>query len=997
MKHLVQRIVFIGVLLLVLLGLSVASAGAYDAGEVTGSDRMIAAPAASGGDMAGLQAIPGRILAADYDVGGEGVAYHDTTPGNIDSNPSSYRDDDVDIGIRDWDSDPLITNTAAGEWLRYTVDVAEAGTYDVEYLLYTTQAGCTLALDVDGVSAHQIAVPEASSWRTAIRVKGVATFPAAGEHVLTLQVSGDMNLNGMTFSKKPSVQPTLAIPGRILAADYDAGGEGVAYHDTTPGNIDSNPSSYRGDDVDIGIRDWDADPLITNTAAGEWLRYTVDVAEAGTYDVEYLLYTTQAGCTLALDVDGASAHQIAVPEASSWRIPIRVKRQVTFPTAGEHKLILRVSGDMNLNGMTFTGEGSVSLDIPGRILAADYDAGGEGIAYHDTTPGNIDSNPSSYRNDDVDIGIRDWDADPLITNTAEGEWLRYTVDVQEAGAYEVEYLVYTTQAGCTLTLDVDGVSAHQIPVQEASSWGTPIRVKGQATFPTAGEHELILRVSGDMNLNGMTFSGGGSASLDADFTASPTSGPAPLTVQFTDTSTGTPTAWTWAFGDGVTSTDQHPVHTYTDPGTYTVSLTVDDAAGSDTEAKADYITVAAPTVSIAWQRCLGGSGSDVASIVQQTSDGGYIVAGSTESTDGDVGGNHGGYDIWVVKLDAGGETAWQRCLGGSGTDAARNAHPTVDGGYIIGGQTNSTDGDVSGNHGKADIWLVKMDSGGNISWQRCIGGSNYEDISNVCQTSDGGYLLTGETDSNDGDVSGYHDRNDTWLVKIDPDGLIEWEKSFGPIMINTCAQQTDDGGYVLCGWCWEGHGMFDGYVLKVDATGVLEWQSYLGGSRRDFVYSILQTGDGGYIAAGSTQSDDLTGYHWNPDVADFYPDGMAIKLDATGAIEWQRCLGGYDSDGFSSVDRTSDGGYILAGYATSNDGDVSGNHGNTDVWMGKLDAGGSIEGQHCMGGSGSDRASSIRQTADGGYIVAGSTESTDGDVSGNHGASDIWVVKLESA
>ena len=226
--------------------------------------------------------IPGRILAADYDAGGEGIAYHDTTPGNIDSNPSSYRNDDVDIGIRDWDADPLITNTAAGEWLRYTVDVAEAGTYDVEYFLYTTQAGCTLALDVDGVPAHQIAVPEASSWRTAIRVKGVATFPAAGEHELVLQVSGDMNLNGMTFSKKPSVPPTLEIPGRILAADYDEGGEGVAYHDTTPGNIDSNPSSYRDDDVDIGIRDWDADPLFTNTAAGEWLRSTVGVAVAGT-------------------------------------------------------------------------------------------------------------------------------------------------------------------------------------------------------------------------------------------------------------------------------------------------------------------------------------------------------------------------------------------------------------------------------------------------------------------------------------------------------------------------------------------------------------------------------------------------------------------------------------------------------------------------------------------------------------------------------------------
>jgi len=289
---------------------------------------------------------------------------------------------------------------------------------------------------------------------------------------------------------------------------------------------------------------------------------------------------------------------------------------------------------------------------------------------------------------------------------------------------------------------------------------------------------------------------------------------------------------------------------------------------------------------------------------------------------------------------------------------------------------------------------VKLDSGGNISWQRCIGGSNYEDISNVCQTSDGGYILTGETDSNDGYVSGYHDRNDTWLVKIDPDGLIEWEKSFGPIMINTCAQQTDDGGYVLCGWCWEGHGMFDGYVLKVDATGVLEWQSYLGGYCRDYVSSIRQTGDSGYIAAGSTQSEDLAGYHWNYD-ADYYLDGMAVKLDATGVTEWQRCLGGYDNDGFSSVDRTFDGEYVLAGYTDSNDGDVSGNHGNGDGWVVKLDPDGEIAWQQCIGGSSYDRASSVRQTSDGGYIIAGSTESNDGDVNGNHGGLDIWVVKLE--
>jgi PKD repeat protein len=351
--------------------------------------------------------------------------------------------------------------------------------------------------------------------------------------------------------------------------------------------------------------------------------------------------------------------------------------------------------------------------------------------------------------------------------------LRYTVDVAEAGTYDVEYLLYTTQAGCTLALDVDGASAHQIPVQEASSWRTAIRVKDQATFPTAGEHELTLQVSGDMNLNGMTFTGEGSASLDADFTASPTSGPAPLTVQFTDTSAGAPTAWFWTFGDGVTSTEQHPVHTYTTAGSYTVILTVDDAAGSDTERKFDCIFVDPPSnefLSIAWQRCLGGSDGDRASSIQQTSDGGYIVAGSTLSDDGDVSGNHGDRDAWVVKLDADGKVLWQRCLGGSNLDSASSIQQTSDGGYIVAGETSSDDGDVSGNHGDRDAWLVKLDADGKIAWQRCLGGSIEDGARSVQQTVDGGYILAGYTESIDGDVSGNHGDRDALVVKLDDGG-----------------------------------------------------------------------------------------------------------------------------------------------------------------------------------------------------------------------------------
>jgi len=409
------------------------------------------------------------------------------------------------------------------------------------------------------------------------------------------------------------------------------------------------------------------------------------------------------------------------------------------------------------------------------------------------------------------------------------------------------------------------------------------------------------------------------------------------------------------------------------------------------------------SLSIAWQRCLGGSEEDHAKSARQTADGGYIVAGETNSTDGDVSGNYGDFDVWVVKLNATGATEWQRCLGGSDQDTASSIQQTGDMGYIVAANTRSTDGDVIGHHGgispggftERDGWVIKLNTTGAIEWQRCLGGTGDDRAEYVQQTADGGYIIAGYTSSSDGDLTGLP-ADACWVLKLDSEGLIQWQKFFGLLMFNKCVQQTGDGGYVLCGWTALGtHGMFDGYVLNLDTAGAARWQRDLGGIRRDYAYSIRQTRDSGYIVAGSTTSENLNGYHLDPDF-NFLPDGMAIKLNATGAIEWQKCLGGYDDDGCSSVEQTADGGYVVGGSTASDDGDVSGNHGSYDVWAVKLDAGGAIEWQRCLGGSSDDRAGSVQQTTDGGYVVAGSTASDDGDVSGNHGASDIWVAKLES-
>jgi hypothetical protein len=406
---------------------------------------------------------------------------------------------------------------------------------------------------------------------------------------------------------------------------------------------------------------------------------------------------------------------------------------------------------------------------------------------------------------------------------------------------------------------------------------------------------------------------------------------------------------------------------------------------------------------IEWQKCLGGYGygygADSAFSIQQTSDGGYIVVGYTTSNDGDVSGNHGGGDSWVVKLDASGNLLWQKCLGGSGQDAVFFIQQTSDGGYIVAGDTVSNDGDVSGNHGNSDGWVVKLDASGNVLWQKCLGGSEGELFFSIQQTSDGGYIAAGFTYSNDGDVSGNHGNGDGWVVKLDASGNLLWQKCLGSSDYDYAesVQQTSDGGYIVAGYTGSNggdvsgnHGGGDGWVVKLDVSGNLLWQKCLGGSGGDVIASIQQTSDRGYIVAGYTSSNDgdVSGNHG-------HMDAWVVKLNLSGEIDWQKCLGGSLTDYAESVQQTSDGGYIAAGRTGSNDGDVSGNHGGAyDFWVVKLDASGNLLWQKALGGYNDDRASSIQQTSDGGYIVAGYTHSNDGDVSGFHGYRDFWVVKL---
>jgi hypothetical protein len=419
---------------------------------------------------------------------------------------------------------------------------------------------------------------------------------------------------------------------------------------------------------------------------------------------------------------------------------------------------------------------------------------------------------------------------------------------------------------------------------------------------------------------------------------------------------------------------------------------------------------AQPTIE--WQKCLGGSSWDMGRCLEQTFDGGYIVAGYAMSNNGDVSGNHSGYfDYWIVKLDVTGKIEWQKCLGGSESDYAFSIEQTTDSGYIVAGVTDSYNGDVTGNHGQGvyDYWVVKLNTKGDLQWQKCLGGSGGEEAHSVRQTSDGGYIVAGSSwYSNDGDVTGNHGDFDYWIVKLDTAGNIQWQKSLGGSgrEMAYSIRQTADGGYIIGGYSDSedgdvtgNQGDFDYWIVKLYASGNIAWQKSLGGSSIEDAFSIELTTDGGYIVAGVTDSfdGDVTG---NNSLPGPYGDGWVVKLDSTGSIQWQKCLGGSFDDWAYSVSQTDEGGFIVTCITKSQDGEVTGNHDPSgtywDYWAVKLDTTGNIQWQKCLGGSQDEETYSVQQTSDGGTILAGSSYSTDGDVTGNHGGGDYWIVKLNT-
>lgn len=390
----------------------------------------------------------------------------------------------------------------------------------------------------------------------------------------------------------------------------------------------------------------------------------------------------------------------------------------------------------------------------------------------------------------------------------------------------------------------------------------------------------------------------------------------------------------------------------------------------------------------------GGNEFDAFYTSLEKTTGGYIFAGYTKSdnfTD-----YIGGTDAWIVKLDSDMNSVWEKCLGGTGEDHAENIQETGDGGYIAAGWTRSTDIISPENNGSTDAWIVKLDSSGNTLWQKSLGGTGDDYAKSILEVSDG-YLFAGFTDSNDGNVSGNHGGKDAWVVKLDFSGNLSWQKCFGGTgdeEINSL-QNTSDNNYIIAGYTSSddndvshNNGGKDSWVMKFDSSSSIIWESTFGGSGSENTYSIRETDDGGFVFAGYTQSSEFQDFRG-------YRDGWMAKINIDGAMEWQKCFGGTGIDEFYSLRNTSDDGYILSGYTYSNDKDVSDNHGVCDAWIVNLNSGGKILWQRCIGGSSSDYANTILEISTGKYVTAGNTSSSNGDMPGDFGNTDAWIGIIE--
>ena len=406
---------------------------------------------------------------------------------------------------------------------------------------------------------------------------------------------------------------------------------------------------------------------------------------------------------------------------------------------------------------------------------------------------------------------------------------------------------------------------------------------------------------------------------------------------------------------------------------------------------------AIPTID--WKKCFGGSGNERFHDIEQTADGGYIATGSLEPEYFDSI-PYTSTQVWVVKIDVNSNIEWERTFGGFSYEGGNAITPTSDGGYIVAGFTFSNDGDVTGFHGVVDYWILKLDFNGNLVWEKTLGGSDGEVAFDIIETTDGNFVVAGKTSSTDGDVTGFHipyyAGDDYWIVKLNVNGDIIWQKCFGGYAYDIPGSiiETNDGNYVIAGYTnsVDGdvtvqHGSYDAWIIKIQPDGDLIWQKSYGIGPEDYAFSILEDENNDLVFAGHSRSN-YTGFHGGFDY-------WMVKLNKNGKLKWSRVFGGSKQDHGTELAILNDGTYVMGGWSHSLDGDVSGSHKHVDYWITGVDAFGNLLWTDALGGKEADYMYCIAPTNDNGFIISGSAYSTNGDITDNFtNTGEAWTVKM---
>jgi beta-glucanase (GH16 family) len=465
--------------------------------------------------------IPGTVQAENYDTGGQGVGYNVTSTNGT---ANSYRSDGVDLEVTtDTGGGYNLGWTAPGQWFRYTVNVATAGTYTVTFRVAAI-AAVTDGFHISNSSGTNLSgsvnVPATGAWQTWTNVTASVTLPA-GQQVLTIsQDTAGWNINYVTFASTggPYGGTPAAIPGTVQAENYDLGGQGVGYNVTS---VNGTGNSYRSDGVDLeATTDTGGGYDIGWTAGGQWFKYTVNAATAGTYTVTFRV-AAPAAVTDAFHISNASGTNLSgsvnVPATGGYQTWVNVTASVTLPAGQQTLTFNQDAAGWNINYATFAsgssgGEGpygGTPAAVPGTVQAENYDTGGQSVGYDVSS---VNGSGNSYRSDGVDLeATTDTGGGYDVGWTASGQWFRYTVNVATAGEYTVGFRVAAPAAvtdAFHLSNSAGADLSGTISVPATGGYQTWVTVTATVTLPAGQQTLTLYQDAAGWNINYMSFTAG---------------------------------------------------------------------------------------------------------------------------------------------------------------------------------------------------------------------------------------------------------------------------------------------------------------------------------------------------------------------------------------------------------------------------------------------------------------------------------------------------------